>query len=519
MIRRLNVGGRLAMGFGALLAFLVGISAISIATLRSLHGELAAVTGEDAERLRLANTMRDLARYQAVTLRDVVMQDDIAFKKKELALMKRALDDYLKTAERLAARADEPELRAALGAAATAQAAIKSPTEKVLDRSLSDDMAGASAALREEVRPVQLAHAESIEKLTRAIEDSSLGRMKRSQQRYEQSLWLIATLGSAALLGGIAVGWLIQRSITRPLRDAVAVAEAVAAGDLSRSISGDARDEIGRLLVALRTATGSLSRMLHEVRGNAEGVATASQQIAQGGADLSQRTEEQAAALQRTASTMEQLGATARNNTDSAQQVSRVAQDTSGVAQRAGGVVEQVVETMRDINDSSRRIADIIGTVDAIAFQTNILALNAAVEASRAGEHGRGFAVVAGEVRTLAQRAAEAAREIKQLVGASVDRIRHGSALVEQARSTMDEVVAATKSVSQVLSEIASASNEQSLGVHQAGQAITQMDDLTQRNAALVEESAAAAESLKEQAQQLVGAVAVFRLRSAGVEG
>jgi methyl-accepting chemotaxis protein len=256
----------------------------------------------------------------------------------------------------------------------------------------------------------------------------------------------------------------------------------------------------------------SLTRVVGDVRGNAESVATASAQIAQGNLDLSQRTEEQASALEETAASMEQLGSTVKQNADNARQANQLAQSASAVATEGGDVVNDVVKTMKGINDSSRRIADIIGTIDSIAFQTNILALNAAVEAARAGEQGRGFAVVASEVRSLAQRSAEAAREIKTLITASVEQVDQGTALVDKAGSTMQQVVTSIKRVTDIMGEISSASIEQSAGVSQVGEAVSQMDQVTQQNAALVEESAAAAESLRAQAQQLVQAVAVFRL-------
>jgi methyl-accepting chemotaxis protein len=320
-------------------------------------------------------------------------------------------------------------------------------------------------------------------------------------------------LGLLALTG--VLGWALTRSVFRQLgaepSEAANTVNAVAQGDLTVQITllpGDT----GSLMAGLASMRNSLVKVVTEVRGNSESVATASAQIAQGNQDLSSRTEQQASALQQTAATMEQLGTTVRHNTDSAQQANQLAQGASAVAARGGEVVGQVVTTMQGINDSSRKIGDIISVIDGIAFQTNILALNAAVEAARAGEQGRGFAVVASEVRSLAQRSAEAAKEIKSLIGHSVEQVEQGTSLVDQAGKTMDEIVGSIKRVSDIVSEISSASVEQSLGVQQVGQAINQMDQVTQQNAALVEESAAAAESLKGQAQQLVQAVAVFKV-------
>jgi len=320
----------------------------------------------------------------------------------------------------------------------------------------------------------------------------------------------------AAIVGGIAFaavfGFLLIRGMSRSLGEAVELADAVAEGDLTRPIDTRGRDEVARLLQAMSRMKDKLVGVVGGVRSNAESVASASAQIAQGNQDLSSRTEEQASALEETAATMEQLGSTVRHNAQSANQANQLAQGASEVAVKGGQVVAQVVDTMKGINDSSKRIADIIGVIDGIAFQTNILALNAAVEAARAGEQGRGFAVVAGEVRNLAQRSADAAREIKSLITASVERVEQGATLVDQAGATMQEIVAAIRRVNDIVGEISSASAEQSSGVSQVGEAITQMDQATQQNAALVEESAAAAESLKHQAHQLVDAVAVFRL-------
>ncbi|NIF86673.1 HAMP domain-containing protein, partial [Comamonas sp. Tr-654] len=301
----------------------------------------------------------------------------------------------------------------------------------------------------------------------------------------------------------------IIRSITRPLAQAVAVADRVAAGDLSGDIAVNSRDEMGQLLGALRRMQQSLVKTVTVVRTNAQGVASASAQIAAGNHDLSARTEEQASALEETAASMEQLSSTVKQNADNARQANQMAVSASSVAAQGGEAVTEVVETMKSIDESSHRIADIIGVIDGIAFQTNILALNAAVEAARAGEQGRGFAVVASEVRALAGRSAEAAKEIKALITTSVEHVEHGTHLVDKAGSTMTEVVVAIRRVTDIMGEISAASHEQSSGVSQIGEAVTQMDQTTQQNAALVEEMAAAASSLNHQAQSLVQAVAV----------
>jgi methyl-accepting chemotaxis protein len=325
---------------------------------------------------------------------------------------------------------------------------------------------------------------------------------------------LIAVLAVAALtiVALIAFAWHVAGALRSRVAASQAVAERVRDGDLTTPVHNDRHDEFAPLLSALSEMQDRLSGIVGSIRQGADGVATASAQIAQGNQDLSGRTEQQASALQQTAASMEELGSTVKQNADNARQANQLAQSASTVATQGGEVVAQVVDTMKGINDSSKKIADIISVIDGIAFQTNILALNAAVEAARAGEQGRGFAVVAGEVRNLAQRSAEAAKEIKSLITASVERVEQGTALVDRAGTTMDEVVSSIRRVTDIMGEISAASVEQSSGVAQVGQAVTQMDQATQQNAALVEESAAAAESLKAQAQQLVQAVAVFKL-------
>ncbi len=333
--------------------------------------------------------------------------------------------------------------------------------------------------------------------------------------------WSHITLGSTAILIVMLFSGLLylRRRTSAVLGDVGRVASGIAAGRLDQSIDLGVTGEEGDLLRTMGSMQQQLSSVVGAIRGGADGVATASSQIAQGNQDLSQRTEQQASALQETAATMEQLGTTVRNNADSAKQADQLAQSASAVAAQGGEVVGKVVTTMQGISDSSRKIGDIIGVIDGIAFQTNILALNAAVEAARAGEQGRGFAVVASEVRSLAQRSAEAAKEIKSLIGRSVEQVEQGTVLVDQAGKTMGEIVGSIQRVSDIVAEITSASVEQSSGVQQVGDAVSQMDHATQQNAALVEESAAAAESLKSQAQQLVQAVAVFKLLHEGFEG
>ncbi len=338
-------------------------------------------------------------------------------------------------------------------------------------------------------------------------------------KEYDKAISLSTTIrwvaiGSLVLALPVAWAWsyFLIRALSQSLNQAVEVAHAVAQGDLTRRIDAHGTDELARLMRALAGMSEGLVKVVAQVRSGSEGVATASAEIAQGNQDLSGRTESQASALEETAASMEELSSTVQQNADHARQANQLAVQASSVAAQGGDVVNRVVETMKGITDSSHRIADIIGVIDSIAFQTNILALNAAVEAARAGEQGRGFAVVASEVRSLASRSAEAAKEIKNLISASVERVEQGTALVDQAGSTMTEVVASIRRVTDIMSEISSASNEQSQGVSQVREAVQQMDQTTQQNAALVEQMAAAASSLRSQSEELVQVVAAFRL-------
>jgi methyl-accepting chemotaxis protein len=322
---------------------------------------------------------------------------------------------------------------------------------------------------------------------------------------------LLIGLGAAI---GLAMAFI--RSITQPVADAVSVASAVADGNLTVDVRVQGTNELGQLMQALAKMRDHLATVVTQVRRGSQGVATASAEIAAGNHDLSARTESQASALEQTAASMEELSSAVKQNADSAREANQLARNASTVAVKGGEVVSQVVETMKDINESSRKISDIISVIDGIAFQTNILALNAAVEAARAGEQGRGFAVVASEVRTLAGRSADAAKEIKTLINNSVERVEHGTALVDHAGATMSDVVSSIRRVTDIMGEISAASNEQSIGAAQVGEAVTEMDQVTQQNAALVEEMAAAASSLRTQADELVEVVAVFKLDASG---
>lgn len=379
----------------------------------------------------------------------------------------------------------------------------------------ANDIDGARLLMIQKVRLLYLPVREGIDNLIKLQEDQAQQEYDAALARYETLRGWSIGLMLAGLLAAVLFGAALIRGISRALDQALAVGKSVAQGDLSQRVDLHGKDEISAVLLALSDMQGSLTQVVTAVRQGSENIATASAEIAQGNHDLSARTESQASALEQTAASMEQLSATVKQNADNAQRANQLAHAASNTAVQGGDVVAQVVDTMKHINDSSKRIFDIISVIDGIAFQTNILALNAAVEAARAGDQGRGFAVVASEVRSLAGRSADAAKEIKALIGASVAQVDQGTVLVDQAGRTMGEVVSSIRRVTDLMGEISAASREQSLGVSQVGEAIMQMDQVTQQNAALVEEMAAAASSLKTQAQDLVGTVAVFTLGGA----
>ena len=364
-----------------------------------------------------------------------------------------------------------------------------------------DSFAPAAAKYQNNVKALLSQQRQAIDATAHAIEAAN-GR----------SFTLLLTLCALVVALGSVCAWLITRSITQPLKAAVKVAETVADGDLRTHFGTPASDEIGDLMRALHGMNEALRKVVSEVQTGTNAIATASGEIAAGNQDLSARTEQQASSLEETASSMEELTSTVKQNADNARQANQMAVAASGVAERGGSIVSQVVDTMGAIDTASTKIVDIIGVIDGIAFQTNILALNAAVEAARAGEQGRGFAVVATEVRSLAQRSAAAAREIKTLIGDSVEQVNNGTRLVQQAGSTMGEVVDSVRRVTDIMAEITAASAEQSMGIDQVNQAIAQMDQVTQQNAALVEEAAAAAESMQDQAARLAQVAAGFQL-------
>ena len=516
----LKVGLRLGVAFGSILCITVAIVLYAQSRISALHQSAQRLATAEMEQQALVEEWATSIQLNWVRTEAALKAIDRGYVDQLEAAMAATDKAAAQTQQRIKALlAQAPQAQALLDAIAKSGQAYQEQRDTVRHASSGGepDIAG---MVDRDLRPRADAYLQALDKLRAHMGTQVQAAQADNAALASQSLWLLGLATLAALALGTLVAWQTTRSITLPLRQGIQAAENIAQGDLSMRIAvAQQRDEAGQLLQALAHMQARLADTVAHVRQNAEGVATASSEIAHGNHDLSARTESQASALQQTAASMEQLGSTVRQNADNAQQANQLALNASNVATQGGEVVAQVVETMRGIHDASRRIADIIGVIDGIAFQTNILALNAAVEAARAGEQGRGFAVVAGEVRNLAQRSADAAKEIKGLIGASVERVEQGSQLVDKAGGTMEEVVTAIRRVTDIMGEISAASKEQASGVAQVGEAITQMDQTTQQNAALVEQSAAAAASLQTQAGELVRAVAVFTLEAQSTGG
>ena len=511
-IQHMTISTRLKFGLGAMAALVALLGGAAWFQLRDVRTQFDVVTVEHYPKVVALNEVKVASNEISRTTAEILMLNDaaqIAAKFNDIKASSARITDRLGAVEKTMESAAG---KAAIARVAEARRLYKIPRDQVFVLAKAGRLDDAKALLFGEMRPKQLAYMKEIDDLIALQNETMLGATTAVGQTVSAAGVQILVLVGAAFGVAALVAWGIIGAVVAPIRKATEVARAVAAGDLSIEFDASGRHEVGVLMAALAEMKTRLAAIVEEVRRNADGVATASSQIAQGNNDLSTRTEQQASALQQTAASMEELSSTVKQNADNARQANQLALGASGVAADGGEVVDRLVTMMKGINDSSRQIADIIGVIDGIAFQTNILALNAAVEAARAGEQGRGFAVVASEVRSLAQRSAAAAKEIKTLIHASVERVAQGTALSDQAGVTMAQVVDSIRRVTDIMTEISAASSEQSSGVSQVGEAITQMDRATQQNAALVEESAAAAESLKVQARQLVDAVAVFKL-------
>ena len=510
-----RVRTRLTVGFGVVCVLLVASVVMGLMGMGRMGADLKAVVADHFPRIVAATNLSTQIDVIAIALRNMMLNADAADRERQTQVIAQSRQEVVRLFDTLDKTLTEPKDRALLQKVKEQRALYLAGQEELLGFIRSDQTDQSREYLASKLQPVLASYKASIGALVESEKNAIVTDGTDARDTAVNARNTLIGLGVAALLLAVALGWLITRSLLRELggepRTAADVARAVAGGDFTQPIAVKDGDTTS-LMAQLAAMKEGLAQVVAQVRRSSESVAMASSEIAQGNQDLSARTESQASALEETAASMEQLGATVRQNAESASQANALARSASDVAVRGGEVVGQVVETMKGINESSQRIADIIGVIDGIAFQTNILALNAAVEAARAGEQGRGFAVVASEVRSLAGRSAEAAKEIKQLISASVERVEQGSAMADQAGETMTEVVQSIRRVTDLMGEINAASSEQASGVAQVGEAVTQMDQATQQNAALVEEMAAAAGSLSSQAQELVQAVAVFKL-------
>jgi len=510
-----KIGTRLALGFGLVLALMTLMTAIGI-----MHMQQVAVATRDMMQQPLAKErmIGDWYRLIHTSVRRTsaiakssdpslaaFFADDVAASTKEVSVLQKNIEVLIESDA-------EKQISATI---AVARKRYVSTRDAVVALKKEGKLEEAEAALQRDFLPAGTAYLDALRALQEAQRKNIDGMAARIEDTFQSNRRFLIAFGVLVLAIGAAAAWYLTRGIVVPLNRAVEIACSVANNDLRSEITVSTTDETGRLLNALRTMNEGLSRIVGEVRASTENISTASGQIAAGNMDLSSRTEQQASSLEETASSMEELTSTVKQNADNARQANQLAVQASEVAVRGGAVVGEVVQTMESIDASARKIVDIISVIDGIAFQTNILALNAAVEAARAGEQGRGFAVVASEVRNLAQRSAAAAKEIKQLINDSVEKVGAGSKLVEQAGMTMSEVVDSIHRVTDIMGEITTASVEQSAGIEQVNHAIVEMDGVTQQNAALVEEAAAAASALQDQAESLAQAVSIFKLADA----
>jgi len=515
-LQRWPIGRRLAFVLATILGLSLLSSAVSVVKLRELGHQSAAMVGDSVRIERAVSDWMTKTTTGVTRAAAIAKSSDLSLVEYFAPASAKAIQETTELQKVIEAAMDTPEEKALFEKISGLRKSYLAAREEVSKLKKAGDADAAAQAFKERFEPTSVAYLDGLRQLVDLQRSSFDAAGKRIDELRAGTVTLLLLTSGAALLVGTALAWLLTRSITGPLADAESAAQAIAAMDLSAPAAAHyAEDETGRLMRAIDAMRAALRQTVGQVRGAVESISTASQEIAAGSHDLSQRTEQAAANLQQTASAMEELTGTVRSSADAAEQANQLAGSAAEVARRGGDVVGQVVSTMDEINQSSRKIADIIGVIDGIAFQTNILALNAAVEAARAGEQGRGFAVVAGEVRNLAQRSAEAAREIKSLIGTSVDKVEAGSRLVQDAGSTMGEIVASVQRVSDIIGEISCAAREQNQGIGQVNGTVVDLDRMTQQNAALVEESTAAASSLSDQAGRLRTVVATFRIEAA----
>ncbi|WP_417282265.1 methyl-accepting chemotaxis protein [Comamonas sp.] len=495
-----------------LLAGLLLVTAGSLAYLHQVNAEIAEQVNRTQTAANLASEW--MASTQLSVDRSIVaaISSEENLVEQQRKLMTEGIARITELQKQLVGGAQDEASRKALEVIAEHRRKTLAANTAVQQARINNDFATAFDIVEKQLRPEAKSYIAAQQGFVRLQDERRAQAVAQGQSARSSAYLVIAMVCGVIVLLGLFTGVFIMRSITRPLSEAVALADSIAAGDLTASVTNNRHDELGRLLQSLNTMTQRLRSVVGQVRSGVESVSSASGQIATGNQDLSARTEQTAANLEETAASMEELTATVSQSADTARQANQLAATAAQAAEQGGQVVQQVVNSMQQITDSSRKIADIIGVIDSIAFQTNILALNAAVEAARAGEQGRGFAVVASEVRNLAQRSAEAAKEIKQLITASVDNVPSGSQQVELAGKSMEDIVSSVRRVSDLIGEITASSTEQRDGINQVNQAVSNLDQMTQQNAALVEESSAAALSMQEQAQRLSEVVSTFKL-------
>ena len=518
-----KISHRLMAGFGLVVLALLGMSVFSVLTARGIDGALTANATQNAVIQRAAINFRGSAHDRSIAVRDVVLAPTEEARKKEVEAIARLADFYAKSAAQLddvlkSALQVPPEVGPMVQSLKDIEARTVATTAKVVALMQAGDRAGAEALLWAEAKPQYEQWLAAANKLIDYEEARIIANSQLANKDASQFTGVMLSITLLAVLISIAVTVLVSRSISRELgaepSEVRAVVQAIQQGDLTVPVQVKAGDTTS-VMVAVRDMQQRFHELVSAVRDNVDQLRTTSQDISTGNQNLGQRTEQAASSLEQTAASMEELTATVRQSADSARQANQLATTAAGTATKGGEVMQQVVSTMQDIHQSSQKIADIIGVIDGIAFQTNILALNAAVEAARAGEQGRGFAVVATEVRSLAQRSAEAAKEIKSLIQTSVEKVGSGAELVGNAGETMNEIVRGVQRVNDIIGEISSAAAEQSDGISQVNVAVSQLDHMTQQNGALVGESTAAADNLRNQAQRLAELIAVFKINSA----
>ena len=517
-LRSLSISSRLALGFGCMLVLLLAVAAVGQVSVARLHQQMQQMTGAGANKAKLVNGMLESVSAVGIQSRSAAMLNDIDTKQsaEQIAAIGKTLQEYARQDAALAelltpegATAAETQLLAEVRAL---ERRTRPELESAIKAADDGDTVGATLALMNRVAPAETAWRTKLREFIELQNTLNTEATTAAEQLQRRSRMVGGLLVALAIALGCLIAWRITTSITAPIGRAVVVAERIARGDLTSQVEVRIHDETGRLLEAIAAMQARLRALVGEIGQAADSILVASSEVASGNLDLSQRTEHTSHNLQSAATSLVDVSGTVAHSADAARQANQLASSASDAATRGGEVVNQVVQTMDTISASSRKIADIISVIDGIAFQTNILALNAAVEAARAGEQGRGFAVVAGEVRSLAGRSANAAREIKALISASVGQVQEGSSLVNHAGKTIEELVHSVRRVSDIMGEITAATQEQSQRIGTVSRSVSELEEMTQQNAALVEEGAAAADSLKDQAGRLTQMVGAFRL-------